>query len=277
MKNVYVVYCFVWLLSAFNAQAQKKEIVKIWETEANLKVPESVLWDKENKTLYFSNIDGESNTKDHKGSIGKMNADGKGVTVDWVSGPSAPKGMGVFGGMLYVADVDEVVVIDIKKTKITQRLPVEGAVFLNDVTIGDKGVVYVSDMRTGKIHLVENSKVKTLLEKLEGVNGLLAKGKDLYLLVNGTLWKCDETKKMTKIADGLDDSTDGVEQTKSGDFIVSCWNGIMYYVKQDGTKTILLDTRAEKMNTADIGFDAEKNRIYVPTFFGNKIVAYELK
>jgi len=45
----------------------------------------------ENKTLYFSNIDGESNTKDHKGSIGKMNADGKMVIVDWVSGLNAPK------------------------------------------------------------------------------------------------------------------------------------------------------------------------------------------
>jgi len=93
----------------------------------------------------------------------------------------------------------------------------------------------------------------------------------------GLLWKCDENKKLTKIADGMDDSTDGIEQTKNGDFIVSCWNGIIYYVKADGSKTVLLDTRAEKMNTADIGFDVDKNRIYVPTFFGNKVVAYQLK
>ena len=273
----YIIYCSVAMLASFNTPAQKKELVKIWETEANLKVPESVLCDKANGVLYFSNIDGESNTKDHKGSIGKMNSDGKMISIDWVSGLSAPKGMGVFNGMLYVADIDEVVIIEIKTAKIIQRIPVEGAVFLNDISIDKKGGVYVSDMRTGKIHLLKDSKPTTFLDKQNGVNGLFAKGNDLYLLVNGTLWKCDETKKLTKVADGMDESTDGVEQTVNGDFIVSCWNGIIYYVKADGTKTILLDTRPEKMNTADIGFDADKNVIYVPTFFGNKIVAYQLK
>jgi len=54
---------------------------------------------------------------------------------------------------------------------------VEGAVFLNDVTIDNMGVVYVSDMRTGKVHFVTDSKAKTLLEKLEGVMDCLQVGK----------------------------------------------------------------------------------------------------
>ena len=84
-------------------------------------------------------------------------------------------------------------------------------------------------------------------------------------------------KTLTKLAEGMDESTDGLEQTKSGNFIVSCWSGIVYYVKPNGTKTVLLDTREQKLNTADIGFDAEKNVVYIPTFYGNKIVAYKLK
>ncbi len=75
----------------------------------------------------------------------------------------------------------------------------------------------------------------------------------------------------------MDESTDGIVQTTSKDFIVSCWNGIIYHVKDDGNKEELLDTRAQKLNTADIGFDAVNNILYVPTFFNNKVVAYQLK
>ncbi len=81
---------------------------------------------------------------------------------------------------------------------------------------------------------------------------------------------------LTVITTGLDESSDGIIQTSNKDFIVSCWNGIIYNVKNDGSKEVLLDTRAQKINTADIGFDAVKNILYVPTFFKNKVVAYQL-
>jgi hypothetical protein len=48
-------------------------------------------------------------------------------------------------------------------------------------------------------------------------------------------------------------------------------------VNGDGTKQNLLDTREQKINTADIGYDAKNRIVYVPTFWKNKIVAYELK
>ena len=64
---------------------------------------------------------------------------------------------------------------------------------------------------------------------------------------------------------------------KDKDFVVSAWVGVVYYVKKDGTKTQLLDTRAQKLNTADIGFDKTRQIIYVPTFFGNSVTAYQLK
>lgn len=261
---------------SFSMQSQK-QLVKLWQTEADLKVPESVLYDKENKTVYFSNIEGNYKEKDHKGSIGKMSPDGKNKTIDWVSGLSAPKGLGAHKGMLYVADIDEVVVIDIKAAKIVKHIPISGAAFLNDITIDNKGDVYVSDSQTGSIHKIVGEKVETFLEKQNGVNGLLCVGDDLYILAQGTLWKCDKNKQLSKVAEGMDSSTDGIERTKNGDFVVSCWNGLIYYVTPGGKVTQMLDTREQKLNTADIGFDSEKNIVYVPTFFGNSIVAYELK
>ena len=74
----------------------------------------------------------------------------------------------------------------------------------------------------------------------------------------------------------MDPSTDGVEHVQGNEFIVSCWAGAVYLVKGGETQQ-LLDTRPQKINSADIGYDPKNRIVYVPTFFGNTIVAYELK
>jgi hypothetical protein len=265
------------ILSAAIANAQEHQLVKKWETDTLLKVPESVLYDAENKVLYVTNIDGQPWDRDNKGSVGKVGLDGKIITVDWVSGFSAPKGMGLYKNNLYVADLDKVAVIDIKKGAVTQTIPVEGAQGLNDVTVDKKGVVYVSDSRNKKVHRIENGQVTTLLENLKGPNGLLADGNDLFVLDAGGLYKVEKDKSLTKLAEGMEGGTDGVEHVKGKDYIVSCWAGSIWYVNGDGTKQNLLDTREQKINTADIGYDAKNRIVYVPTFFKNNIVAYELK
>lgn len=257
--------------------AQNSQLVKIWETDSVLKVPESVLFNSKSKMLFVSNIDGKPQEKDLKGSIARISLDGKKIEQNWAINLSAPKGMAIYNQTLYVADVDEVVGIDIKTGKVSKRIPVKGAMFLNDVTIDKSGAIYVSDSRTGNVHLIKNGIVSMYLEKQMGVNGLLSVDNNLYLLVKGTLWKSDKTKTLSKVADGMDESTDGIEQTSNKDFIVSCWSGVIYHVKADGSKQELLDTRAEKINSADIGFDAKNNIIYVPTFFKNRVAAYQLK
>ena len=257
--------------------AQNSQLVKIWETDSVLKVPESVLFNSKSKMLFVSNIDGKPQEKDLKGSIARISLDGKKIEQNWAINLSAPKGMAIYNQTLYVADVDEVVGIDIKTGKVSKRIPVKGAVFLNDITIDKSGAIYVSDSRTGNVHLIKNGIVSMYLEKQMGVNGLLSVDNNLYLLVKGTLWKSDKTKTLSKVADGMDESTDGIEQTSNKDFIVSCWSGVIYHVKADGSKQELLDTRAEKINSADIGFDAKNNIIYVPTFFKNRVAAYQLK
>lgn len=277
MKNLFKsIFISGTLLLASCAHSQTHQMVKLWETDSILKVPESVLYHAGTKALYVSNIDGKPGEKDSRGSIAKISVDGKKIDNSWAINLSAPKGMAIFNNTLYVSDVDEVVSIDLSSGKIQQRIPVAGAKFLNDVTVNKAGVVYVSDSGTGNIHRIDKGAVSTYLDKQMGVNGLLSIDDDLYILVKGELWKADKDKKLSKIAGGMEESTDGIEQMSNKDFIVSCWNGVVYYVKTDGSKEQLLDTRAEKINSADIGFDAKNNIVYVPTFFGNRVVAYQL-
>jgi len=263
------------IIFSTNVYAQH-QLTKLWQTDTILKVPESVLFNAAGKFLFVSNIDGQPWEKDGKGSIGKVGLNGKIIKVDWVTGLNAPKGMGLYKNNLYVADVDNVAVIDVLKAKIIKRIPVDGAVNLNDVSTDNMGVVYVTDSKTGKLFKINKDKVSTYAEDLKGLNGVLAVGTDVYALASGVLWKISADKKQVKIAEGMEPATDGIEMVSKNEFIVSVWNGVVYYVNG---KTVqqLLDTRAQNSNTADIGYDAKSKIVYVPTFFKNSIVAYQLK
>jgi hypothetical protein len=258
-------------------RAQNHQLVKKWQTDSLLRVPESVLYDGTNKVLYTSNIGGAPAGKNGKGSIGKVGLDGKIIQVDWVTGLNGPKGLGLYNNALFAADIDEVVVIDIRSGKINHHIPVPGAEFLNDISVDSKGIVYVSDTKTGKVHRIDNGVVTTYAENIEGANGVLAVGDDLYVLGNGNLWKISKDKQRTKITDGMDASTDGIERVNGNEFVVSCWSGVIYYIHGDGSKQQMLDTRDQKINSADIGYDKNSRIVYVPTFFKNSIAAYELK
>ena len=256
--------------------AQHK-LEKLWETDSVLKVPESVLFDGDNKILYAANIDGTDPwAKDGKGSVAKVGLDGKVIAAEWVSGLNAPKGMGLHKGKLYVADLNELVVIDIAGGKIEKRIVVTGAEGLNDVSVSKNGTVYVSDSKLKKVFVVKDGVTELLLDTLKGPNGVLIRGDDFYLLDAGGMYKMNKDKTLTKITDGMDGGTDGIENISGNDFIVSCWQGVVWYVKADGSKQQLLDSRPDKKNSADIGIDAKNKIVYVPTFWRNTIVAYRV-
>lgn len=258
--------------------SQEHSLVKIWSSDTILKTPESVLYDAENEILYVSNIDGTDPwAADGKGSIGKVGLDGKIIAVDWVPGLNSPKGLGIYKGHLYAADNGEVVVIDIKEAKIIHKIKVDGAEGLNDISVDKNGTVYVSDSKTKQLFKITNGKSELYLDKLSGPNGVLCDRDNLFILDNGGMYKVNADKSLTKITDGMEGGTDGIENVIGNDYLVSCWSGVIWYVKGDGSKEKLLDTRDQKINSADIGYDAINKIVYVPTFWKNNIVAYQLK
>ena len=258
--------------------AKTPELVLKWESDSTLKVPESVLFDKANQVLYVSNIDGQNPWEaDGKGSIGKVGLDGKVIAAEWVSGLQGPKGMGMFNGKLYVADLGNIVVIDIAGGKIEKSIPIEGATGLNDISIDPNGVIYVTEYLAKKLYKVENEKAELIAENLTQPNGVLFHNNELFLLDGTGMFKVNADKSMAKIADGMEGGLDGIENIEGNNFIVSCWEGALWHVNTDGTKHLLMDTRAEKRSTADIGFDPATKTVYVPTFFRNTVVAYEIK
>lgn len=260
------------------ASVQQYELLEKWESDSLLKVPESVLFDKANQILYVSNLDGSDPWKaDGKGSIAKVGLDGKIITAEWVSGLNAPKGMGLYNGKLYAADLGNIVVIDIANGKIEKTIPIQGATGLNDISIDPNGVIYVTEYLTKKLYKVENEKAELIAENLTQPNGVLFHNNELFLLDGTGMFKVNSDKSLAKIVDGMEGGVDGIENIEGNNFIVSCWEGALWMVNTDGTKHLLMDTRKEKRSTADIGFDPSTKTVYVPTFFRNTVVAYEVK
>ena len=249
-------------------------LTKIWETDSTLTTNESVLYDAASGKIYVSNIEGQPTDKDGKGSISIIDKDGKIVTQEWVTGLNAPKGMGIANGNLYVTDIDQLVEINLESGEITNKYPIEGGQFLNDLATYD-GKVYFTDMNTGKVHMLEGGNISTVTEGHESINGI-AVGDD------GMLYVLDKTGMKSLQADGtsmlMNDVVtggDGLVILGDGNYVASRWAGEIYFVNGEG-ETLLLDTKDASSNTADIGFIPGDNIVLVPTFFKNKVVAYKL-
>jgi YVTN family beta-propeller protein len=256
-------------------QAQQPSLTKLWETDTVVAVPESILPDPANNILYVSLVDGAPWDADGKGGVGRLSPDGKHYNGSWVTGLNAPKGMGRYGNRLYVADISDVVVIDIPNGKVIKKIPVQGESGLNDITVDISGVVYVSDSKSGKVYRIANDVPTLFMDHLDGANGLKASGKNLYTLARKQVLLADPQKNLKVICD-LPNGGDGVEEVGNGDLIVSEWIGNVFYVYADGRKVQMLDRKPEKKNTADIWYDQKTKTLYVPGFFGKTITAYRV-
>jgi sugar lactone lactonase YvrE len=269
-----------FLVFAFATAAYSQQLTFLWETDTTLRVPESVLLDTKRNVLYVANINGKSGEKDGNGFISVLSPNGKITNLKWITGLDAPKGMGLVKNLLYVADLTAVVVIDIDQNKVVQRIEVEGAQFLNDITTSPSGEVYVSDSSTGKIHQVKDQKSTLYFESTDfkRINGLLVLNDGLYVADagNGVNYKLTNQKALQKITE-TSQGADGIVMVGKDEYLVSSWGGEVFYVNALGQSQKLLDTREQKLNSADIWFNEKTKVVYIPTFFGNRLMAYSFK
>ncbi len=274
MKTTLTLFLLLVVLGVANTKAQKLE--KVWETSVEMKTPESVLYHEDKDVIYVANINENPSEKDNNGFITVLNPDGSVKTFKWVENLSAPKGMAVYKGRLYVADIDELVEIDIESGNILKKYKAPNAVFLNDVAACMNGMVFVSDTRTAKIHVLHKGKFSVWMEgkPLETPNGLFTHKGKLYVGDKNIYEVNIKDKSVNQIiADA--GGVDGLEKNKDGNFVFSNWPGRIF-IHKNGKNIKLHDSTAQEINTADIDFALKYDWVLVPTFFDNRVVAYKI-
>jgi|GEM_PF-2070665 len=155
--------------------------------------------------IYVSNMAGDPQKKDGNGWITRTLSTGK--AVKWADGLNAPKGMALYGGSLYVTDIDELVRFSLLDGSIQGRIAVDGARALGDVESSPEGILYIADLLSASIfsYDTKDGKLSTIIAGLpEAPNALYYDNGQLYIGTwarglredwtnagAGSLWKMD--------------------------------------------------------------------------------------
>ncbi|MCK4538431.1 MAG: SMP-30/gluconolactonase/LRE family protein [Candidatus Krumholzibacteria bacterium] len=257
-------------------------LVKKWDSGKVFSTPESVIYDAERHVLLVSSLGGPPDEKNGGGFISRLSMKGQLLELKWIDGFNAPKGMGIWENTLYVADITDLVEVNIEKGKIVRRYPLEGAVFLNDVAIDDEGRVYVSDsaLSSNAIYRLSGGKAELWVkdDRLGRVNGLFFDGDRIIAGVSADamLRGVDPGDRSIGDVAVIGSAIDGIAMDSNGDFIVSDWKGRTVLVDSDGGIRVLADTRESEVNAADICFIEKYRMLLIPTFYDDRVIACTL-
>jgi hypothetical protein len=281
------------------AQADVPTLTPLWDLKGGFAAPESAYYHAASNSVFVSSINGQILDKDGNGYISRLTPDGQVVSAKWATGLNAPKGLRSVGNTLWVADIDEVVAMDIGSGKVTSRVKVEGATFLNDLATAPDGTIYISDSSGLRIYAVKDGKSSVFVagaDVVEQPNGLLVDGSRVILGTigpaptpgappagrgqgaprpSGHLFAFDlESKRRTQLTNENVGGIDGIEPDGSGGLLVTDVIGQrLLHVAKSGQVTALAKFTA---GGADFGYIGAKRIAVVPFLFENRVAAYDL-
>jgi glucose/arabinose dehydrogenase len=239
--------------------------------------PESAALSGDGSFLYVTNVNGEGEAKDGNGFISRVSTDGRMLEREFARGLDGPKGIMLGGDALYVADIDQLVVVDAATGAVRRRVSASGAQFLNDLTFAPDGQVLIADSGGARIYAVRSDAAVVWLEHelLGSINGFLPEPERLIVTtMAGRLLAIDyETRAITVLAEGLGDA-DGVASLGDGRYLVSEWPGLMHVVTPGGAHTTILDTREERRFLNDFLLVGEV--LYQPHWEPSEFTAYRV-
>lgn len=287
-KKLKFIYFMLFVSVISFAQNNLPKLEKGWEL-GGFDTPESVTYDSKNKVLYVSNVNGELGAKDGNGYISKVSIDGKIIEQKWITGLNGPKGITIHNERLYIADIDEIIEVDIKTSKKTVY-KAEGATFLNDPVVTSNGDVYVTNtFGMSSIFKLHKGKVELWLNdaKLNGPNGIIVKGNELYVnswgdnpaedfstKIPGKLMKINlKTKEINDITKPIG-NLDGFVELSAG-FLLSDWikGDILFYSNKTKETSSLVNVGK---GVADIGYDSKGKMIFAPIMLEGKVIMYKI-
>lgn len=135
-------------------------------TTTGFQEPYGAVIDGQNGYIYVSNMNGGYDLKNANGFISRLKMDGTVDVMRYIGGAASgktlhsPKGMEIVEGRLYVADIDNLRVFDLKNEKFLYNInfgdfPIQHLV---DVELGPDGALYVTDGPGNAIYRIDVAK-----------------------------------------------------------------------------------------------------------------------
>jgi len=256
-----------------------------------LQAPEAARWDSDQNVWFIANINGDPFGKDNNGFIARVTADGKIDSLKFIAGGrngatlNAPKGMAITGDTLWVADIDAVRAFNRRTGAPAGSVRVTGAKFLNDITAGPDGTLYITDSGLGpkfshpgpdRIYQIKGGKASIAFESkdLAAPNGIAFMDEALlvapFMGTSLVAWSPgDTTARPIGTGPG---QQDGIEILPDNRLLVTSWADSSLFILDDGKATRVAYPLP---SPADIGFDG-KARIAVPLLMENRVEFWEL-
>ncbi|MBC6444895.1 MAG: SMP-30/gluconolactonase/LRE family protein [Alphaproteobacteria bacterium GM202ARS2] len=291
--NRIVILAFVLILAVWGlatcGEPSPFNVTEVWSRDG-FATPESALYDEERDVTYVSLMDGGAIEKNGKGRIVVIDEQGKTLRT-LAEGLNAPKGMALYQNTLYVSDIDRIAVIDVDDGT-TTFVAVADSMFLNDVEVDTRGLVYVSDMLTGIIHTLPHGKGVASLGALPPTfiahpNGLFWDGETLIIAswgmpLNddfttdqpGRLYRYDPRNDNVTILSERFGNLDGIAVDEEGHMLITDWinGGLFAYV--DGTIEELIDLPS---GSADLGYHRRGDFFIIPLMKDDRLVALKVE
>lgn len=263
--------------------------------------PESMQYDPAQDVYFVSNINGNLTAKDNHGFISRVTVEGTVDSLHFIRGGrggvvlNAPKGIAVKGNTIWVADIDALRAFDSRTGAPLATVDFGGwkAKFLNDVTVGLAGALYVTDTgilvdAQGQVShpgpdRIFNVASNFILTKFEG---------DALASPNGIVWDARHGNFImapfgstsvfvlnlgdtapTVVARGAG-QFDGVDLLADGRPVVSSWADSSVSVLSGGKLTRLV---GGLVSPADINVDHKRNRILVPLLTRDSVKVFDVR
>jgi len=283
-------------IPAFAQQSPASPTIEV--AKAGFMTPESMLHDDRADVYLVSNINGAPSSKDNNGFISRVSPDGRVAALKWIAGGQkgvtlhGPKGLALHGDTLYVSDIDCVRRFERETGAPAGETCIEGATFLNDLSVAGDGTVYVSDTgirldesgmtptKTDAVYRIGRDRKPAALIKgteLKNPNGVVAMtGGVLVVPFGGSeIWHIDAKGAKHPMGRMPAGQLDGLLRLADGTILASSWEGrAVYRMSKGGQPSAVLENIS---SPADIGYDAKRKRLLVPVFTEDRLVVMELQ
>lgn len=233
--------------------------------------PESAVWDEATGAWYIS-----SGGFSGSGAVVKL-LPGASTPETFVGDLNGPQGVSIHDGVMYVCDVDRVLVVDMDDPAHPLSIPTGGGA--SDVDIDPAtGDAYVTDLGGGVVWRIRDG-VSELFVEINQPDGIYVQDGGVFIAnfglgAPGGIFRFDiETKERTSVVELPLATLDGLEPDGDDWLTTDFTKGHFWRIAPDGTPSVVAQLLP---GAADFGFDRENRIVAVPNLLLNFVVFMSL-